>query len=76
MGLGSKGTAPADQPGVWVYPAGENSNGAAVVICPGGGYGVHAVDHEGVQPAKWFNSIGVTAFVLRYRLSPYGILCH
>lgn len=67
----AKGTAAADQPGVWVYPAGENSNGAAVVICPGGGYGVHAVDHEGVQPAKWFNSIGVTAFVLRYRLSPY-----
>jgi acetyl esterase/lipase len=41
------------------------------VICPGGGYAIHATDHEGVQPAKYFNSIGVTAFVLRYRLSPY-----
>jgi len=65
------GDADADKPGVWVYPAGENANGAAIVICPGGGYAIHATDHEGVQPAKYFNSIGVTAFVLRYRLSPY-----
>lgn len=65
------GDADADSPGVWVYPAGANANGAAVVICPGGGYVIHATDHEGVQPAKYFNSIGVTAFVLRYRLSPY-----
>lgn len=68
---GAKGTADADKPGVWVYPAGAGSNGAAVVICPGGGYAIHATDHEGVQPARYFNSIGVTAFVLRYRLSPY-----
>lgn len=67
----AKGDADADKPGVWVYPAKENSNGAAIVICPGGGYSIHATDHEGVQPAKYFNSIGVTAFVLRYRLSPY-----
>ena len=65
------GDADADKPGFWVYPAGENANGAAIVICPGGGYAIHATDHEGVQPAKYFNSIGVTAFVLRYRLSPY-----
>ncbi len=65
------GDADADRPGVWVYPAGENANGAAIVICPGGGYAIHATDHEGVQPAKYFNRIGVTAFVLRYRLSPY-----
>lgn len=67
----AKGDADADKPGVWVYPAGENANGAAIVICPGGGYSIHATDHEGVQPARFFNSIGVTAFVLRYRLSPY-----
>lgn len=67
----AKGEADADKPGMWVYPATENANGAAVVICPGGGYAIHATDHEGVQPAKYFNSIGVTAFVLRYRLSPY-----
>ena len=65
------GDADADKPGVWVYPAGENANGAAIVICPGGGYAIHATDHEGVQPAKYFNRIGVTAFVLRYRLARY-----
>lgn len=67
----AKGDADADKPGLWIYPAGENANGAAIVICPGGGYAIHATDHEGVQPAKYFNRIGVTAFVLRYRLSPY-----
>ncbi|MCA9008144.1 MAG: alpha/beta hydrolase [Planctomycetaceae bacterium] len=65
------GDTDADKPGLWIYPAGKKSTGAAIVICPGGGYAIHAVDHEGVQPAKYFNSIGVTAFVLRYRLSPY-----
>ena len=65
------GDTDADKPGLWIYPAGKKSNGAAIVICPGGGYAIHATDHEGVQPAKYFNSIGVTAFVLRYRLSPY-----
>jgi acetyl esterase/lipase len=68
---GAVGEKDADKPGVWVYPAKNNPNGAAIVICPGGGYAIHATDHEGVQPAKYFNSIGVTAFVLRYRLSPY-----
>jgi len=67
----AKGEADADRPGVWIYPAKENANGTAIVICPGGGYAVHATDHEGVQPARYFNSIGVTAFLLRYRLSPY-----
>lgn len=68
---GAKGQADADKPGFWVYPAGEKANGAAVIICPGGGYFLHATDHEGVQPAKFFNRMGVTAFVLRYRLNPY-----
>jgi acetyl esterase/lipase len=45
------------------------ANGAAVVICPGGGYGALA-DHEAGPVAKWLNSLGVTAFVLRYRLAP------
>ncbi len=68
---GAMGEKDSDKPGVWIYPATEKPNGTAVVICPGGGYAVHATDHEGVQPARYFNSIGVTAFVLRYRLSPY-----
>lgn len=44
------------------------ANGAAVLICPGGGYWVEAAGHEGTDVAKWFNSFGVTAFVLKYRL--------
>jgi len=41
--------------------------GTAVVICPGGGYQLLAVDHEGRQIAEWFNSLGVSAFVWEYR---------
>ncbi|WP_461042153.1 alpha/beta hydrolase [Spirosoma harenae] len=42
--------------------------GAAVMICPGGGYGILAASHEGSDIAKWFNELGVAAFVLKYRL--------
>jgi acetyl esterase/lipase len=44
------------------------ANGAAVVICPGGGYGGLSMDKEGYRVAKAFNQFGVTAFVLKYRL--------
>jgi len=67
---GSKGTKAEDTPAIWVYRAKENRRPTTVVICPGGGYGIHAVDHEGHQIAKWFNRQGVTAVVLRYRLGP------
>ena len=46
----------------------EKRNGTAVLICPGGGYGIVAAGHEGADVAKLFNEYGVTAFVLRYRL--------
>ncbi len=46
----------------------ENSDGTAVVICPGGGYMHLAFTKEGIEVAKWLNSIGVAAFVLKYRL--------
>lgn len=46
------------------------SNGTAVVICPGGGYEHLADDYEGTDCAAWMNSMGVVAFVLRYRLAP------
>jgi acetyl esterase/lipase len=42
----------------------------AIVVCPGGGYGALAIDHEGHAVAQWLNSQGVAAFVLRYRLGP------
>jgi len=44
-------------------------NGAAVVVCPGGGYGMHAA-HEREPIAVWLNSLGITAFTLKYRLAP------
>lgn len=46
----------------------ERATGAAVLICPGGGYGGLAIAHEGSQNAAWLNSIGVSAFVLYYRM--------
>lgn len=46
----------------------EKATGAAVLICPGGGYGGLAVAHEGSQVAEWLNTLGVSAFVLYYRM--------
>src|SRR4051794_28818552 len=43
-------------------------NGAAVVVCPGGGYSILAWDLEGTEVAEWLNSIGVTGIVLKYRV--------
>ena len=46
----------------------EKSNGTSVIICPGGGYGMLAINKEGFKVAEWFNSLGINAFVLKYRL--------
>jgi acetyl esterase/lipase len=43
-------------------------NGAAVIVCPGGGYSILAYDLEGTEIATWLNKIGITAFVLQYRI--------
>src|SRR4051794_24458299 len=43
-------------------------NGAAVIVCPGGGYSILAWDLEGTEVAEWLNSIGVSALVLKYRV--------
>ncbi len=52
-----------------VYPAPEKiATGTAVIICPGGGYWGLAYKHEGAAVAKWLNSLGISAFVLKYRL--------
>jgi acetyl esterase/lipase len=48
-------------------PAGQ-SNGAVVVVCPGGGYNILAWNKEGTEIAEWLNGIGVTAVVLKYRV--------
>ena len=68
---GATGTDEPDRPTVRIHlPPKDKANGAAVVICPGGGYGIIAMDHEGSQVANWLNSQGVAALVLRYRLGP------
>lgn len=66
---GAAGQEERDQPSLTHYPA-PQANGAAVLVCPGGGYGALAMDHEGKQVAEFFNSFGVSAFVLKYRLGP------
>src|SRR4051794_12217439 len=54
------------KPTLTVYPAPEGkATGAAVVVCPGGAYSILAIRHEGTEVAEWFNSIGVTPFVLK-----------
>lgn len=56
-------------PQLAVYrPAKEKDTGAAVVICPGGGFSILAYDLEGTEVAAWLNSIGVTGIVLKYRV--------
>ena len=50
------------------FPAKEKATGAAVIICPGGGYSILAASHEGYDVAKRFNEMGVAAFVLKYRI--------
>jgi acetyl esterase/lipase len=51
-----------------VLPPAGKANGAAVLICPGGGYGVLAFDHEGNAIAKWLNENGIAGIILKYRL--------
>jgi acetyl esterase/lipase len=56
-------------PGIWAFfPSKQENKGAAVLICPGGGYERLAYNASGLQIAKWFNTFGVNAFVLKYRL--------
>ena len=56
------------QPAIYWYQPKIKTSNTAVIICPGGGYSILAIDHEGYDVAKWFNERGVTAFVLKYRL--------
>src|SRR4051812_15518178 len=68
---GAKGNAEADIPTLTVFRAPEETaTGAAVVVCPGGGYGHLAVEKEGLPAVRWLNSLGVHAFILKYRLGP------
>jgi acetyl esterase/lipase len=69
---GALGNSTNDIPTVTPYlPDGSNATGAAMVICPGGGY-AHLAPHEGNDYALWLNQHGVTCFVLKYRLGSNG----
>jgi len=57
------------QPTLTVFqPPAENASGTGVVICPGGGFSVLCIDHEGYDVARYLTAKGVTCFVLKYRL--------
>ncbi|MGN8070538.1 alpha/beta hydrolase [Mucilaginibacter sp. SG564] len=65
---------------VFAPPAGK-ANGAAIVVCPGGGHRLLVYTAEGIEPGKYLSNLGVTVFVLKYRLgrdtlSPYKIDVH
>lgn len=65
---GPTSSDPANVPTLTIQLADANTaTGAAVVICPGGGYSGRAIDHEGRQIAEWLNARGVHAFTLKYR---------
>jgi acetyl esterase/lipase len=69
---GALGTSSNDIPTLTPYlPDATNTAGAAMVICPGGGYAMLA-PHEGNDYALWLNQHGVTCFVLKYRLGSHG----
>ncbi|REK11226.1 MAG: alpha/beta hydrolase [Planctomycetota bacterium] len=65
---GAKGDSDDDKPTLTIMlPPEDKANGAAVVVCPGGGYGHLAFGYEGVDVGQWLSDHGVAAFVLKYR---------
>ncbi len=57
------------QPTITIYaPPADKANGTSVVVCPGGGYGILALDLEGTEICEWLNSLGVTGVLLKYRV--------
>jgi len=68
---GASGNDESDKPTLTIFlPAEKSASRTGVVVCPGGGYGALANNHEGRQVANWLNSLGMAAFVLKYRLGP------
>lgn len=60
-----------NDPYISFYPADSNTTSPAMIVVPGGAYSGRAEMEEGVATAKWLNSMGISAFVLHYRVSPY-----
>lgn len=66
---GALGDEDRDKPTLTIYVPREPA-GTGVIVCPGGGYSGLADNHEGRQVANWLNAMGISAFVLKYRLGP------
>lgn len=71
---GTPATKPQDEPILIMTPPASSAVAVptAVIILPGGGYSGLAMDHEGSQIADWYNKMGVTAFILKYRMHGTG----
>ena len=70
---GAKGDKDDDVPTLTFFRAPpDKASGAAIVVCPGGGYGGLAMSYEGVDVARWLNTLGVGGAVLKYRLGSHG----
>jgi len=68
---GAQGNDDIDKPSLTIFlPVKNQANGTGIVVCPGGSYRALAMNHEGRQVANWLNSMGIAAFVLKYRLGP------
>lgn len=68
---GALGDADQDKPSLTVFlPTKNQAARTGIIVCPGGSYGALADNHEGRQVANWLNSLGIAAFVLKYRLGP------
>lgn len=68
---GALGDAPEDVPTLTIYmPPSTNGPMTAVIVAPGGGYRALSMNKEGRIPATYLNSLGIAAFVLKYRLGP------
>jgi acetyl esterase/lipase len=69
---GSIGNSESDVPALTLFPCkGDNALGSAIIICPGGGY-MRLAEHEGKDYALWLNELGISCFVLKYRLAANG----
>src|SRR5436190_5544076 len=67
---GAAGLEDLDMPTLTPFlPLKDEATGAAIIVCPGGGYS-HLADHEGAPVAQWLNTLGITAYVLKYRIGP------
>lgn len=67
---GAIGNEPQDIPTITPYLPQNKTTNAVILVCPGGGYSSLSIPQEGVPVVEWLNSLGISAFLLKYRISP------